>query len=87
MPKQDNTIRLFFKNVNGLRITEKAWKVMRKYKRLKQMWRVLKVDIIGLVETQINPNALQSKSILIDNLFRAEVNFCIFNNNSNEIID
>ena len=29
---------------------------------------------------------LQSKSILTDNLFRAKANFCIFNNNSNEII-
>ena len=50
------------------------------------MQKVLKVDIIGLVETQINPNMLQSKSILTDNLFRAKANFYIFNNNSNEII-
>ena len=50
------------------------------------MQKVLKVDIIGLVETQINPNMLQSKSILTDNLFRAKANFYIFNSNSNEII-
>ena len=42
--------------------------------------------MIGLVETQINPVALQSKSIVVDNLFQAESNFCTFNNNSNKII-
>ena len=46
----------------------------------------MKINIIYLVETQINPVALQSKSIVVDNLFQAESNICIFNNNSNEII-
>ena len=35
----------------------------RKNKRLRQLWKALKVNLIGLVETQINPVALQSKTI------------------------
>ena len=46
----------------------------------------MEIDIISLVETQVNPIALQTKSSFTDNLFQAESNFCIFNNNSNEII-
>ena len=46
----------------------------------------MEVDIISLVETQVNPIALQTKTSFTNNLFYAESNFCIFNNNSNEIL-
>ena len=41
------------------------------------MWKILKIDMIGLVETQINLVSLQSKSIVVDNLFQAESNFIL----------
>ena len=46
----------------------------------------MEIDIISLVKTQINLLALQNKSMFTDNLFQAESNFCIFNNNGNEIL-
>ena len=38
------------------------------------------------MEIQINVIVLQSKTIFTDNLFRAELSFCNFNNNSIEIL-
>ena len=46
----------------------------------------MEVDVISLVEIQVNLLALQTKTIFIDNLFRTESNFYIFNNNGNEIL-
>ena len=66
-------------------MTNLSWKKTRKHRRLKCLWRSLKVDIIGLAETHVNPAALQSKALVTDNSFRAESNLCVFNNNSAEI--
>ena len=36
-PKNNNSIYLYFENINRLPINNRAWRITRKYKRLKQL--------------------------------------------------
>ena len=84
--KDKNTVRVYFKNVNGLNITRKVWKFTYKYRRLRKLWSCLQVDLINVVETKINPSLLAQQQEFKDNLFWSEIHHTIFSNNSNELI-
>ena len=49
--------------------------------------RRFEVDLIGLVETQINPEVLSRGRDVRENLFGSDVNNAIFTRNSNKLID
>ena len=84
--KDENIVRVYLENVNGLNITSKAWKLTYKYRRLQKLWSCLQVDLINLVETKINPLLLAWQQEFKDNLFQLEIHHTIFSINSNKLI-
>ena len=79
--KEQGFVRLFYENVNGLQITDKAWKFSHKCRRLKHSWKRLKVDVIALNETQINLELVNNSVGVAENLFRHDNHFTIMSNN------
>jgi len=57
-----------------------------KYKILKYIWKVLNINIISLVETQINKTLLDQTQDMSNNLFRGSNHFTIFSSNQNKLI-
>ena len=85
--KPNKEFRLYFENDNDLNINNSAWKSSHKCRRLKQLLRKYEVYLIGLVETQINPELLARGKDAKEILFRSVVNNDVFTNTTNELID
>ena len=84
--KLNNTFRLYYENINSFSIDKKSWKFSYKYKYLKYLWRILDIDIISIVETQVNPLLLDSSYNLPETLFQSDSFTANLTNNERELI-
>ena len=84
--KGKSSIRLHFENVNSLPISNRAWKLSWKHKRLKCRLKRLHVDFMSLVETQINHHLLDFTCDVNEKKFRGDQHFTMMSNNSKELV-
>ena len=52
--KADESVRLFFENVNGILLEIEYCKTLWKYRRLQNTWSIMQADIMSLLEIKIN---------------------------------
>ena len=84
--KTDDSLRLLFKNINGIPPDMGYCPSLWKYKRLKYMQSRFQADILNLVEIQINSNLTRYTFSLSNKLLNNQNPVSILSNNINKLL-